>query len=194
MANVSHKNLTGVDLHEPKGAATASDGEVYIADGAASGGWAPKGPQVALYSQRITDGVAASAGTPNAWTTSIINTEEFDPDNIGTLASNQITLQAGTYYFHAIQSVAGNRKPRTRIQNITDGTTVNLSISGTTSADSTRNENHLVTVAGGTTIAGAKAFELQYYVDIASGLSLGADDTLTVGDEIYVTFEVWKLK
>lgn len=36
---VGHKNLTTTQLHEPKGAAAASDGEVYIADGAASGAW-----------------------------------------------------------------------------------------------------------------------------------------------------------
>lgn len=32
-----HKDLTGSDLHEPKGIATASSGEVYVADGAGSG-------------------------------------------------------------------------------------------------------------------------------------------------------------
>lgn len=39
MANVLHKNLTGTDLHEPKGAAAASANQVYVADGAASGAW-----------------------------------------------------------------------------------------------------------------------------------------------------------
>ena len=37
-----HKNLTGTDLHEPKGAAAASVGQVYVADGAGSGAWASK--------------------------------------------------------------------------------------------------------------------------------------------------------
>lgn len=36
---VAHKNLTGVNLHEPKGAATAVSGAVYVADGAGSGTW-----------------------------------------------------------------------------------------------------------------------------------------------------------
>lgn len=34
-----HRNLTGASLHEPKGAATATAGQVYIADGAGSGTW-----------------------------------------------------------------------------------------------------------------------------------------------------------
>lgn len=39
MANVQHSTLTGADLHEPKGAASAAAGRVYVADGAASGAW-----------------------------------------------------------------------------------------------------------------------------------------------------------
>jgi len=35
-----HNTLTGASLHEPKGAATAALGEVYVADGAGSGSWA----------------------------------------------------------------------------------------------------------------------------------------------------------
>jgi len=39
MANVQHSALTGAELHEPKGAASAASGRVYVADGAASGAW-----------------------------------------------------------------------------------------------------------------------------------------------------------
>lgn len=39
MATVAHKNLTGTDLHEPKGAATAASGQVYVANGSGSGTW-----------------------------------------------------------------------------------------------------------------------------------------------------------
>ena len=42
-----HKDLTGSDLHEPKGAASASSGQVYVADGAGSGAWTA--PKVAYY-------------------------------------------------------------------------------------------------------------------------------------------------
>lgn len=39
MANVQHASLTDPELHEPKGVAAASEGEVYVADGAGSGDW-----------------------------------------------------------------------------------------------------------------------------------------------------------
>lgn len=35
----AHKDLTGADLHEPKGASSASAGQVYVADGSGSGAW-----------------------------------------------------------------------------------------------------------------------------------------------------------
>lgn len=34
-----HKDLTGADLHEPKGVDTAAAGQVYVADGLGSGTW-----------------------------------------------------------------------------------------------------------------------------------------------------------
>lgn len=39
MTTTVHKNLTGADLHEPKGAAAAASGQVYVSDGAGSGVW-----------------------------------------------------------------------------------------------------------------------------------------------------------
>ena len=41
MANISHSTLTDPYLHEPKGVATATSGEVYVATGAGSGVWKP---------------------------------------------------------------------------------------------------------------------------------------------------------
>lgn len=38
-----HNTLTGADLHEPKGVATANLGQIYIADGAGSGTWLDNG-------------------------------------------------------------------------------------------------------------------------------------------------------
>jgi hypothetical protein len=41
---VAHRDLTGADLHEPKGTATAPNHAVYVANGAGSGAWALIGP------------------------------------------------------------------------------------------------------------------------------------------------------
>lgn len=39
MATVEHRDLTGADLHEPKGVTSAGAGTVYIANGSGSGSW-----------------------------------------------------------------------------------------------------------------------------------------------------------
>ena len=55
MANVDHKNLTTINLHEPKDCYSASADEVYVADGVGSGTW--KKP--------TEDSIDASAGSSN---------------------------------------------------------------------------------------------------------------------------------
>lgn len=63
---VQHKDLTGAELHEPKGVETASSGEVYVADGSGSGSWqAIPVPQV-LFSAMTSPGgkVTIPDGTP----------------------------------------------------------------------------------------------------------------------------------
>lgn len=39
MADVIHKNLTGAEIHEPKGISTAADNSVYVSNGLGSGSW-----------------------------------------------------------------------------------------------------------------------------------------------------------
>lgn len=65
MANVEHKNLTDPELHEPKGIATASSGQVYIANGSGSGTWTSQDP---AYAQGYVEG--------NVTATTFLNTTE----------------------------------------------------------------------------------------------------------------------
>ncbi len=58
-----HKDLTGASLHEPKGVASASNGQVYQADGAGSGVWTTLTIPSGLFN--ITTAVFTSSGT---WT------------------------------------------------------------------------------------------------------------------------------
>lgn len=41
-----HKDLAGADLHEPKGIAAATSGQVYIANGSGTGAWTSKNADV----------------------------------------------------------------------------------------------------------------------------------------------------
>jgi len=49
VATIEHSTLSTGEIHEPKGAATASSGEVYVANGSGSGKWAPADSHIAGY-------------------------------------------------------------------------------------------------------------------------------------------------
>ena len=57
MATIEHSTLSTGEIHEPKGAATASSGEVYVANGSGSGTWTPSDSHIAGY-------IAFDASTP----------------------------------------------------------------------------------------------------------------------------------
>ena len=67
---VEHSTLTGSDLHEPKGAAAANSGEIYVANGSGGGAWTAHNNKVVL-NTRIDNISAASSAwvvTPVAGT------------------------------------------------------------------------------------------------------------------------------
>jgi len=57
VATIEHSTLSTGEIHEPKGAATASSGEVYVANGSGSGTWTPADSHIAGY-------IAFDASTP----------------------------------------------------------------------------------------------------------------------------------
>lgn len=63
MTNVSHATLTGSQLHEPKGVATAALGQVYVANGSGSGSWTDIG--TSSFTGMIADFVAPVP--PTGW-------------------------------------------------------------------------------------------------------------------------------
>lgn len=82
MANVPHNQLTGADLHEPKGVATATVGQVYIADGAGSGDWTDLGQWTR---------VVKSANTSRSSTTTLT----ADPDLTFSVEANERYMVRG---------------------------------------------------------------------------------------------------
>lgn len=108
---VEHSALTGAQLHEPKGAATAAGGTVYTADGAGSGTW--KSPTSVINNLNkfsvettLTDvGTASSVylNSPNKATLTRLNVILYgtiDADTVlsiyidGVLFSQSLTLVA----------------------------------------------------------------------------------------------------
>ena len=88
MPNVSHSSLTASNLHEPKGAASASAGMIYVADGAASGAWRYL-PHSFCYYSNIGTGTTYTAPTSytlvNPTTTGNPNQRDFTHNSAGRL-------------------------------------------------------------------------------------------------------------
>lgn len=59
MANVNHSSLTDPYLHEPKGVATATSGDVYVANGSGSGAWTAKQTLIELSIEGYLEDVSA---------------------------------------------------------------------------------------------------------------------------------------
>ena len=69
MADLQHKDLPESQLHEPKGASTASSGEIYVANGSGSGVWTSPPIPAGVVSQGVYDyNDLATASTPIALT------------------------------------------------------------------------------------------------------------------------------
>src|SRR5690242_14620433 len=94
-----HRFLTDPDLHEPIGISEADEDQVYVSDGAGSGSWQDllDGAPGAVYRHLVADDAAGGTFTSGAWRTRTLN-EELRNTLGASLASNQITLPAGSYY------------------------------------------------------------------------------------------------
>tara|TARA_R110000796_G_scaffold58893_1_gene135733 strand:- start:1179 stop:1661 length:483 start_codon:yes stop_codon:yes gene_type:complete len=61
MANVNHSALTDPYLHEPKGAAAATSGQVYVANGSGSGTWTTKESLVELSLEGYIENISSAS-------------------------------------------------------------------------------------------------------------------------------------
>lgn len=78
---IEHNVITDPDIHEPKGVAAASDGQIYIADGAGSGDWRFL-PHSYFYYDNIGTGTTITA--PTAYT-------KVGPTTVGDASPHEFT-------------------------------------------------------------------------------------------------------
>jgi len=85
MANVEHSVLTGSALHEPKGAAGANSGEVYVANGSGSGVWQP-------IHRHLSAATAFNASSPYAYSLDTDIAEKFLSPSISSSTVSGFTV------------------------------------------------------------------------------------------------------
>jgi hypothetical protein len=129
-----------------------------------------------------------------AWQTRDLNTELDDPENIVTIASNQFTLQAGTYLIEWSAPAYQVYRHFTRLENVTDAVTV---AEGTT--EYTYQTAQVQTRSFGATIvslAGAKAFEVQHFCDTTNttnGLGVSSVIAGASQNSVYTLVKIHKI-
>ena len=136
-----------------------------------------------------TDGGTATATT---WTTSVLNTTESDTIG-GNLASNTITLPAGTYRVRASKVFMQTRASRIRWKTSASNDVIiygNVVQAGFLSGSVTNNARSGATAVldGIFTISANTDFILQYYVEATvDGEDLGAAQNASSVSEVYAT-------
>lgn len=122
MTNVAHSSITGSNLHENKGVASASDNTVATASSGATtwqkltashltGTGNPFGGQL-LHVR----GAGSNLLTTGSWVTRTLSTAVTNEISSATLGSNQISLPAGTYF---IQAFLGGQAGPSEIESLT---------------------------------------------------------------------------
>lgn len=145
-----------------------------------------------LVKHELAQGTNAGASVAGVQTRPL-NTVSANTISGASLASNQITLPAGTYRIRAEAVAEGGNPNRSYLYNVTDasnailGTSEDTMASGASDYVSVRSA-----VIGRITIASAKVFELRQYISqavAAYGLGIALN---AVGNEVYAFVEIIK--
>jgi hypothetical protein len=156
------------------------------------GSTGPTGPSIESYSvyNSLTTGTNGGTATAGAWTIIPLNTIVSQGGANATLATNQITLQAGTWVVTGHQSFFRSDISSVRIQNITDVTTIKFgSNCRANNGNNASGDNSYVSATFN--IAAAKVIEFQYYVSNTRatdglGLARGSGDPEIYGQLLFI--------
>lgn len=212
MTNVPHSALTGADLHESKGVASAGVDTLFIADGAGSGAFKklpataisglanPFGASLLHVREEQAIGVSSvSTAAVNNWVPVTLNTVKTNEVTGSSLSSSQIILPAGSYFVEAIIpyyfkiDFSLSPKISVRLQNLTTATTLQSSQPRVFGLVGLATIYHIdqgtVGLRGRFTLAGTSVVELQQY---RVALTLDRPAAFGQGTEVYAEVLIWK--
>lgn len=191
----TNKNMTAVnggvvytDSNSMEVTAAGTSGQFLRSNGAAAPTWVTVSPgalQIATISDVKASGASSGTFTSGALRTRTLNTLVDTAGIVTSLAANQFTLAAGTYYIEAEAPAYAVNGHQTFLVNITDSVnsligTVAYSSSGVGGATPS-------IVKGEVTIAGSKTFELQHGCETTKatdgfgyGVTFGANQVFSI--------------
>ena len=170
--------------------AIGSTGNVLTVAGGVPSWAAPAaGITYAVFNDTKSSGTGGGTFTSGAFRTRDINTTVFNGITGASIASNQITLAAGTYYIDANAPAYQVNNHVTRLQNITDSTTT---LTGSCVQSDTSAVSNISTIMGAFTIAGSKTFEVQHRA-VGTFASTGFGLQTSFSDCVYTQITVIKV-
>ncbi|MBE3142977.1 MAG: hypothetical protein IMZ61_03525 [Planctomycetes bacterium] len=150
---------------------------------------APSAPDYICIQDQKAQNTGGGTFTSGAWRTRDLNTEVSDDGGHASVASNQITLAAGTYICHIRCPAYIADRVQARLWNITDSALVLLGASVYSATVYTQNDSIIV---GKFTLAAPKVLEVQHICTTTSA-TLGFGVASNFGTEIYTQVEFWKV-
>lgn len=146
-------------------------------------------PSHAVISDTKAANTAGGTFTSGAWRTRDLNTEDYDPDGIVSISSNQFTLQAGTYRISARAPGAGVAGHKALLYNVTDASNALI---GSSEYPGTLSQSDSI-IIGLVTLTGAKSFEVRHWAT-ATKATDGFGVASNVGvSEVYTVVEITKI-
>lgn len=148
-------------------------------------------PPMMIVADEKAAATAGGTATSGAWQTRTLNTVNLNTITGASLASNQITLPAGTYVIRASAPAFDVNRHQARLYNATDAV---VAIDGTSEyANSSYGGANRSFVTGQVSIAASKAFRLEHRVNTTvSNNGFGVESNLG-STETYSTIEITKI-
>jgi len=134
-------------------------------------------------------GTAGGTATSGSFQTRVLNTSKVNTIAGAALASNQITLPAGTYYVEASAPAVVCDSHQARLYNVTDSAELVLGTSEfSVNTDSVQTKS---TVTGQFTLTATKVVELQHRVQTTRATN-GFGVSHTFGVNVYADVRIWR--
>ena len=167
-----------------------STGQVLTVAGGVPTWAASANPTYAIFNDTKASGVNGGTFTTGAWRTRDLQTSQFNNISGCSLASNQITLPAGTYKIEGNAEAYIVNRHQTRIYNITDSAT--LFLGRTEFASSPDDVATASSFIGIVVLAATKVIELQHQGGTTRATD-GFGVATTFGDNVYSVISITKV-
>jgi len=146
---------------------------------------------IAIFNETQSANTTGGTFTSGAWQTRVLNTTVINNIASCTLATNAISLPAGTYYMRAIAPAFQANEHQVKIYNSTDSADVVLGGQGySASTVETTTFSEAITVV---TITGTKSFVVQHRC-AATKATNGLGTSVSWGDGAFARFEIRRIQ